>query len=53
MNKKIMIVLQFFIEVVLSILLEVSSNHSNSPQVFNESFQMVLQPLQLPSNFSV
>ena len=37
--------LQFLIEVVLPILLEVPSNHSNGPQVFNESLQMVLQPL--------
>ena len=46
-------VLQFFIEVVLSILLEISSNHSDSPQIFYESLQVILQPLQFSTNFSI
>lgn len=38
--------LQFIIEVVLTVLLKVSSNDSDGPQVFNEPLQLVLQFLQ-------
>ena len=45
--------LQLLVEVVLAILLKVSGDDSDCPQVFNESFQLVLQLLQFVSNISV